>query len=315
MTSNSSFRQVAVLIPCHNEESTIARVVADFRAVAAEATVYVFDNNSSDATVQAARAAGATVRNAEPSGKGNVIRRMFADIEAEVYVLVDGDDTYDASSAPRMIDQLVSRHLDMVVGTRHSDDPTAHRRGHRLGNRVLTKCVGIIFGRSFTDMLSGYRVLSRRFVKSFPAQSAGFETETELAVHALEMRMPVAEMPTAYKPRPMGSESKLHTWRDGLKILHTILILFKSEKPLAFFSIVACACAVLSLILAAPLLKTYLETGLVPRFPTAILSAALMLFGAIFLACGLVLDTVTRGRAEIKRLWYLSIPAPSPHRE
>ncbi len=315
MTSNLVYPHIAVLIPCHNEASTIARVVADFRTALPEAAVFVFDNNSSDATAQAARAAGATVRAAELAGKGNVIRRMFADVEAEVYVLVDGDDTYDASAAPTLIKHLVDKQLDMVVGTRQSDDPTAHRRGHRFGNALLTKCVGIVFGRTFTDMLSGYRVLSRRFVKSFPARSAGFETETELAVHALEMRMSVAEVPTAYKPRPTGSESKLQTWRDGLKILHSILTLFKSEKPLAFFSIVACACAALSLILAAPLFKTYAETGLVPRFPTAILSAALMLFGAIFLACGLVLDTVTRGRAEIKRLWYLSIPAPSPHRE
>ena len=305
------FRDVAVLIPCRNEESTISTVVGDFQTVLAGATVYVFDNNSSDATVRAARQAGATVFQVELQGKGNVIRRMFADVEAEVYVLVDGDDTYDADAAPNLIEHLVGNQLDMIVGARISDNRTAYRHGHRLGNALLTKCVGIIFGRTLVDMLSGYRVLSRRFVKSFPARSAGFETETELSVHALEMRMPMAEVSTAYKPRPMGSESKLKTYRDGLRILYTILTLFKSERPLAFFSIIAGACVILSLILAVPLFTTYIETGLVPRFPTAILSSALVLFGAIFLACGLVLDTVTRGRAEIKRLAYLAIPAPS----
>jgi len=235
---------------------------------------------------------------------------MFADVDAEVYLLVDGDATYDAQAAPRLVDRLRADRLDMVVATRISRQAAAYRRGHWLGNRLLTKCVASIFGRAFTDSLSGFRALSRRFVKSFPAQSPGFETETELNVHALVLQMPVAEVETDYRSRPAGSVSKLETWRDGLRIFAMIVKLFKSERPLAFFSLGALASAATSIALAVPLFETYLRTGFVPRFPTAILSAALMLLGAILLTCGLILDSVTRGRTEMKRLIYLSIPPP-----
>lgn len=308
---DSKFSRVAVLVPCYNEAATIAAVVRNFLAALPGAAVYVFDNNSSDDTVAIARAAGALVRHVPLQGKGNVIRRMFADVDADIYVMVDGDDTYDAAEAGKLVELLANDGLDMVVAARVTEETEAYRRGHRLGNFVLTQCVATLFGRTFTDMLSGYRVFSRRYVKSFPAHSAGFETETELAVHALELRMPVAEVQTAYKSRPEGSESKLNTYRDGFRILMTIAKLFKSEKPLAFFSLGFFGCALLSLILALPLLETYFESGLVPRMPTALLCVALMLSGALLLVCGIVLDTVTRGRAETKRLAYLAIPAPA----
>jgi glycosyltransferase involved in cell wall biosynthesis len=303
---------IAVLVPCYNEATTIAAVVRDFRHALPEAAVYVFDNNSADGTAAVAREAGAIVRAVSDQGKGNVIRRMFADIEADAYVLVDGDGTYDATAAPQLVRTLLCGGLDMVVGTRVSDVRDAYRAGHRFGNRVLTQCVATLFGQTFTDMLSGYRVFSRRFVKSFPAHSAGFETETELTVHALELRMPVAEVATAYGARPEGSTSKLNTWADGLRILLMIVRLFKAEKPLPFFSLGFIACALLSLFLAVPVFEDYLRTGLVPRLPTALLCAATMLFGAVLLACGIVLDTVTRGRMEMKRFAYLSLSAPPP---
>lgn len=301
--------QVALLVPCRNEEATVAAVVAGFRASLPAARCHVFDNRSSDATAAVARAAGAEVHPVALRGKGNVVRRAFADIEADVYVMVDGDATYDAAAAPRLVRRLLDDGLDMVVGARVDQDRAAYRAGHRFGNRLLTGCVGLLFGDTFQDMLSGYRVFSRRYAKSFPAHAAGFEIETELAVHALQLRMPVAEMPTAYGARPEGSTSKLNTYRDGARILGTIARLFKSERPLLFFSIAAAAALLLSLLLAAPLLVTWLETGLVPRFPTAILCAALALLSALALACGLILDTVTRGRIEAKRLAYLAIPA------
>jgi glycosyltransferase involved in cell wall biosynthesis len=303
--------RVAVLIPCYNEALTVARVVADFQRAVAGAQVYVFDNNSSDGTGTIASQAGAVVRTVNEQGKGNVIRRMFADVEADVYVLVDGDDTYDAAEAPMLVGKLLTEGLDMVVGSRVSDDRDAYRTGHRWGNLMLTQFAATIFGRSFKDMLSGYRVFSRRYVKSFPAHSSGFETETELAVHALELKMPVAEVPTAYKPRPAGSDSKLNTYRDGSRIFLTIIKLFKAEKPLLFFSIGFFTCVAVAVALAIPLFQTFLETGLVPRLPTALLCAALVLFGAMLLVCGIVLDTVTRGRMENKRFAYLSIPASS----
>jgi glycosyltransferase involved in cell wall biosynthesis len=311
MTSVPDFGRVAVLIPCYNEASTIEQVVSSFRKALPTATLYVFDNNSNDNTANVARRAGAVVRSVSFQGKGNVIRRMFADVEADVYVLVDGDDTYDAQEAPLLVSKLLEDGLDMVVGARVSDEQAAYRAGHRFGNALLTQFAATIFGRSFTDMLSGYRVFSRRYVKSFPAHSSGFETETELAVHALELKMPVAEVQTAYKSRPVGSESKLNTYRDGFRILLTIVKLFKAEKPLLFFSLGFFACAILSVLLAIPLFETYFRTGLVPRLPTALLCAALMLLGGILLVCGIVLDTVTRGRAEAKRFAYLAIPAPS----
>jgi glycosyltransferase involved in cell wall biosynthesis len=299
---------IAVLVPCHDEAATIAQVVRDFSAALPGATVYVFDNNSSDGTAQIARAAGAVVRAVSLQGKGNVVRRQFADVEADIYVLVDGDGTYDAAAAPLLVDRLARDGLDMVVGARRSVQQQAYRAGHRTGNTLLTQCAGRIFGRSFQDMLSGYRVFSRRYVKSFGAHAAGFETETELTVHALQLRMPVAEVATDYGVRAQGSTSKLNTWRDGWRILATIVKLFKAERPLLFFSIGFAACAAASTLLAIPLLVTYMETGLVPRFPTAILCVALMLLGFLLLGCGLILDTVTRGRIEAKHLAYLRIP-------
>ncbi|MHB8473700.1 MAG: glycosyltransferase family 2 protein [Gammaproteobacteria bacterium] len=300
---------IAVLVPCYNEEATVAAVVERFAQVLPDATIYVYDNNSRDQTVARARAAGAIVRNEARQGKGNVMRRMFSDIDADIYVLVDGDDTYDAASAPALIDKLLSERLDMVVGTRlHSAEDEAFRRGHRFGNDVLTGVVSVLFGRSFSDMLSGYRVFSRRFVKSFPALAAGFETETELTVHALELRMPIAEVVTPYKARPSGSLSKLRTYRDGTRILLTIIALFKEERPLVFFSILAGVLTVLALAIAYPVVVTYMHTGLVPRFPTAILATGIMILASLSLAAGFVLDTVTHGRREMKRLFYLAIP-------
>ncbi len=302
--------RVAVLIPCYNEETAIGRVVADFRTVLPDATVYVYDNNSADRTAEMARAAGATVRHEPLQGKGNVIRRMFADVEADVYVLVDGDDTYHAASSPQMIRRLWNNQLDMVNGARVTDIVAAYRPGHRLGNRVLTGLVARVFGNRIHDMLSGYRVFSRRFVKSFPALASGFETETELTVHALELRMPVAEVKTPYKDRPEGSVSKLNTFRDGFRILRTILTLVKAERPMAFFFAMFFVLFMAGLMLAVPLVDTWLHTGLVPRLPTAVLSMGLVLLAFLSLTCGLILDTVTQGRREMKRMRYLAIPAP-----
>jgi glycosyltransferase involved in cell wall biosynthesis len=303
--------RVAVLIPCYNEEKAIATVVRKFRAALPGAKVYVYDNNSRDRTVAEATAAGAIVRSEPLQGKGNVVRRMFADIEADIYVMTDGDETYHAPSAPLMIEKLVSENLDMVVGSRlQSEAPEAFRAGHHLGNRLLSGAVSSIFGDRFQDMLSGYRVFSRRFVKSFPAVSAGFETETELAVHALALRMPVAEMETPYGARPAGSTSKLRTFRDGFRISWMILMLFKEEKPMLFFFLLFVALALLSLGLAVPVVLTFMATGLVPRMPTAILATGIMLSALLSLASGFVLDNVTRGRREVKRLAYLSYPAP-----
>lgn len=303
--------RIAVLVPCYNEAATVARVVGDFARHLPGADIIVLDNNSCDGTAGVARAAGARVIEVPLQGKGNVVRRGFADIDADVYVLVDGDDTYEAAAAPRLVRRLLDDGLDMVVGARRDQEKAAYRPGHRIGNVLLTRCAGILFGNSFDDMLSGYRVFSRRYVRSFAAHARGFEIETELAVHALQLRMPVAEVDTAYGVRPEGSESKLSTWRDGWRILRTIAKLFKSERPLLFFSIGGIASMVLSVVLAVPLLVTYLETGLVPRFPTAVLCAALALMGFLLLACGLILDTVTRGRIEAKHMAYLAVAAPA----
>lgn len=301
--------RVAVLIPCYNEAATIDTVIARFRASLPHAVIHVFDNNSSDRTADIARAAGASVHRVSLQGKGNVARRMFADVEADVYLMVDGDDTYDAAAAPMLVAKLLDERLDMVVGARCSDERAAYRPGHRFGNVLLTRCAGLLFGRSFNDMLSGYRAFSRRYAKSFPAHSSGFDIETELAVHALQLRMPVAEVDTEYGARPEGSTSKLNTYRDGLRILWRIVRLWKSERPLLFFALGAAACVALSVLLALPLVETYLHTGLVPRFPTAILCAALMVLAGLFGACGLILDTVTRGRIELKHMAYLAVPA------
>lgn len=303
---------MAVIVPCHNEEVAVAQVVGDFQRAMPEASVVVFDNNSTDRTAEVARAAGAEVIPVALRGKGNVVRRMFADVEADIYVMVDGDATYDAASVHRLVDKLLDDHLDMVVGCRETPQTeagAAYRRGHQWGNRLLTGSVASIFGGHFTDMLSGYRAFSRRYAKSFPAASHGFETETELTVHALELRMACGEIVTPYGARPEGSESKLSTYRDGWRILKTIGRLYLSERPLAFFGGCALLLAVMSLGLATPLLVHYLESGTVPRLPTAVLSAAMMISAMLSLSAGMVLDNVTRGRHEVRRLAYLAIPA------
>jgi glycosyltransferase involved in cell wall biosynthesis len=297
-----------VLVPCFNEEAAVATVVADFRKALPSAAIYVYDNNSRDRTAEVARAAGAEVRSEMHQGKGHVVRRMFADIEADVYVLVDGDATYDAPSAPAMIEKLLNEHLDMVVGLRVDQGEAAYRRGHRTGNRMLTRFLSTVFGHAFKDILSGYRVFSRRFVKSFPVLSDGFEIETELTVHALELALPVAEIETPYYARPQGSFSKLNTWRDGFRILGTILKLYRTEKPLSFFTGIGVLLAALAVGLAVPVFITYLEQGVVPRLPTALLSTGLMIVAMLSVSSGLVLDTVTRGRREMKLLAYLSQP-------
>ena len=302
--------RIAVLIPCHDEAATIAAVVEGFRRQLPDARIYVFDNRSIDDTARIAAAAGAEVRTVLLLGKGNVVRRMFADVEADVYVMADGDNTYDVAAAGMLVDKFIHEALDMVVGSRVSEEVAAYRSGHRFGNVLLTRSVGLLFGNTFTDMLSGYRVFSRRYVKSFPANATGFEIETELTVHALQLRMPVMEVATRYGSRPAGSTSKLNTWRDGVRVLLTIFGLYKSEKPLAFYSLAFTLCTVTAVILAIPVFEVYLQTGLVPRIPTALLCTGLVLLGVILLACGLVLDTVTRGRKEAKRLAYLAIPAP-----
>ncbi len=298
--------RIAVLIPCFNEAQSIARVVTDFRAALPSAKVYVYDNNSDDETASLARGAGADVRRETAQGKGNVIRRMFADVEADVYVLVDGDGTYDAAIAPDLVKRLLDDRLDMVNVARDGDED-AYRSGHRFGNALLTWMVSAVFGRQISDVLSGYRAFSRRFVKSFPGLSRGFEIEAELTVHALELRLPIGEMRARYRARAEGSASKLSTYRDGVRIVATIFGLIKEERPLQFFASIAAVLAIGALLLAAPLIVTYLETGLVPRFPTAILATGMMLAALLSLACGLILGTVTRGRKEMKRLHYLSI--------
>lgn len=300
--------RIAVLVPCYNEEVAIGRVVDNFRNALPTATVYVYDNNSKDNTVGEAIKAGAQVHSEPLQGKGNVVRRMFADIEADVYVLVDGDDTYDAATAPELIRLLETESLDMVNGARVTDIKQAYRAGHVLGNRMLTGMVQMIFGKRIGDLLSGYRVFSRRFVKSFPALSSGFEIETELTVHALELRMPIAEVQTQYKDRPEGSASKLRTFHDGFRILKTIATLLKEERPLQFFSWLFLVLSILSFVLAWPVINEYLATGLVPRLPTAILATGTMLLAFHSLFSGLVLDTVTHGRRELKRMAYLAIP-------
>ncbi len=302
--------KIAVVIPCYNEEATICKVLAGFKAAMPDASIYVYDNNSSDRTVELARANGAIIRCENLQGKGNVVRRIFADVEADAYVLVDGDATYDPGFAPEMVQRLLDERLDMVVGTRISPEQQAYRRGHQFGNRLLTGTVAHLFGNRFTDMLSGYRVFSRRFAKSFPAMSDGFETETELTIHALALRLPVAEVQTPYGARPEGSVSKLRTYSDGFKILRLIMVLYKNERPLQFFSFLAVALALLAIGLGLPLFITFTQTGLVPRLPTAILSTGLVLLAWLSFATGLILDTVTRGRMEMRRLAYLLI---GPH--
>ncbi|MBB3692990.1 glycosyltransferase family 2 protein [Sphingomonas sp. BK580] len=302
--------RVAVLLPCYNEEAAIADTIAGFRQALPDAVIYVYDNNSRDGTVAVARAAGAVVRTERIQGKGAVVRRMFADIDADVYVMADGDATYDAASAPAMVDRLLDEQLDMVVGTRVGDAAAAYRRGHRLGNSLLTGMLTRLFGRSFSDILSGYRVFSRRFVKSFPVLSVGFEIETEISVHALELKMPLGEVETRYSARPAGSVSKLSTYGDGWRILRTIATLYRIERPLWFFGGAGVLLALLAVVLALPLAVTYAHTGLVPRLPTAVLVTGLMILAALCGFAGLILDTVVRGRREVRRLAYLAHAAP-----
>ncbi|WP_425230277.1 glycosyltransferase family 2 protein [Sphingomonas sp.] len=301
---------IAVLLPCYNEEAAIARTVADFRAALPTATVYVYDNNSADGTMAVAQAAGAVVRRERVQGKGAVVRRMFADVDADIYVMADGDATYDAASAPALVARLLDEQLDMVVGARVHEADEAYRRGHQFGNALLTGMLARLFGRSFTDILSGYRVFSRRFVKSYPALSTGFEIETDISVHALELRMPVAEIETPYFARPEGSASKLNTYRDGWRILRTIVTLYRIERPLLFFGSVGAVLGLAALLLAIPLALTYAHTGLVPRFPTAIAATGLVILAALSFFAGLILDTVVRGRREVRRLAYLGLRAP-----
>ena len=297
---------IAVLLPCYNEEAAIAQTVAGFRAALPGAIVYVYDNNSRDRTVAVARAAGAVVRRERVQGKGAVVRRMFADVDADIYVMADGDATYDAASAPALVARLLDEQLDMVVGSRVHEADDAYRRGHRFGNAVLTGMLARLFGRSFTDILSGYRVFSRRFVKSYPALSPGFEIETDISVHALELRMPVAEVETPYFARPEGSASKLSTYGDGWRILRTILTLYRIERPVLFFGSIGLVLALVAVALGIPLALTFARTGLVPRFPTAILATGLVILAVLCVFAGLILDTVVRGRREVRRLAYLS---------
>ena len=302
--------RVAVLVPCYNEETAIAKVVGDFRAALPAATVYVYDNNSKDQTMERAREAGAVVRSEQRQGKGNVVRRMFADIEADLYVLVDGDDTYDAGAAPRMVAGLIAAGADILTARRIHTDAAAYRPGHVMGNRLLTGLAAALFNVKLGDMLSGYRVFSRRFVKSFPLTAQGFGIETELTIHAVRLMMPMIEMDTRYKERPVGSISKLNTWRDGFRILSTIGYLVREERPLIFFSFFFFLLAAISLLIGTPVVTEFLRTGQVPRLPTAVLAMGLMLLAFLSLTCGLILDTVTRGRWELKRMSYLAFPGP-----
>ena len=302
--------RIAVLLPCYNEEAAIAATVEGFRKALPGATIYVYDNNSRDRTKPVAAAAGAVVRSETQQGKGHVVRRMFADIEADVYLMADGDLTYDAGAAPRMVRLIVDDQLDMVVGIRRHEAQDAYRGGHVLGNRLFTRLLSGLFGRSFTDIFSGYRAFSRRFVKSFPVLSQGFEIETEMSVHALELRMPVGEIETRYGARPEGSHSKLSTFGDGWRILKTIVTLYRIERPVLFFGGIGALLVIAALIMAVPLVFTYLETGLVPRFPTAILATGMTIVAVLAFFAGLILDTVTRGRREMRRLAYLALPPP-----
>lgn len=303
--------RIAVILPCYNEEAAIAETIAGFRAALPTATIYVYDNNSRDRTADIARLSGAVVRTERQQGKGHVVRRMFADVDADIYIMADGDLTYDPKAAPEMVRMLVEEQFDMVVGTRQHEVAEAYRGGHVIGNRLFTGLLSRLFGRSFTDIFSGYRVFSRRFVKSFPALSQGFEIETEISVHALELRMPVGELVTAYGARPEGSASKLSTYRDGWRILTTIGTLYRIERPVLFYGSIAALLTIAAIIVAVPLLITYLDTGLVPRFPTAILATGMVIVAVLSFFAGLILDTVTRGRREVRRLAYLAYPAPN----
>lgn len=301
--------RIAVTIPCYNEAVTIAKVITDFRTALPEAEIYVFDNNSTDNTAQIARDAGAIVRTERRQGKGHVVRRIFSDVEADIYIMVDGDDTYDASVAPTLVELLKRNHVDMVVGTRANVTEDAGREGHAFGNKLFNKIYGRLFGKQFSDIFSGYRVFTRRFVKSFPAISSGFEIETEMSVHCSQLGIPTLERPTHYGVRPDDSHSKLRTFRDGFRILGMFAMLAKETRPAAFFGVIGLALTALAALLAAPLLLTYFETGLVPRFPTAILATGLVIMATISGVCGLILDSLARARLEAKRAVFLTYPA------
>jgi len=308
LDSPQSQPRIAVLLPCYNEEAAIAATVAGFKQALPTATVYVYDNNSSDRTREIAAKAGAIVRSERQQGKGHVVRRMFADVDADVYVIADGDLTYDSKAAPAMVDMLIAEQLDMVVGTRRHEEKEAFRGGHVIGNKLFTGLLAGLFGRSFTDIFTGYRVFSRRFVKSFPVLSSGFEIETEISVHALELRMPVGEVETAYAARPEGSHSKLSTYSDGWRILKTIVTLYRIERPVLFYGSIGALLLLAAILLSIPLVITYLHTGLVPRVPTAILVTGMVVVAVLCFFAGLILDTVTRGRREVRRLAYLALP-------
>ena len=302
--------RIAVTIPCYNEAVTIAKVIADFRSALPDATIYVFDNNSTDNTAQVAREAGAVVRTETRQGKGHVVRRMFADIDADIYLMVDGDDTYDASIAPTLIELLKRNHVDMVVGTRADVTKDAGREGHAFGNKLFNKIYGRLFGKQFSDIFSGYRVFTRRFVKSFPAVSSGFEIETEMSVHCSQLGIPTLERPTVYGVRPEDSQSKLRTFRDGFRILGMFAMLAKETRPAAFFGTIGMGLVLLAAVLAVPLLATYAQTGLVPRFPTAILATGLVITATVLAVSGLILDSLARARIEAKRAVFLSLQNP-----
>jgi len=308
LDSPQSQPRIAVLLPCYNEEAAIAATIAGFKQALPTAIIYVYDNNSSDRTREIAAEAGAVVRSERQQGKGHVVRRMFADVDADVYVIADGDLTYDSKAAPAMVDLLIMEQLDMVVGTRRHEEKEAFRGGHVIGNRLFTGLLAGLFGRSFTDIFTGYRVFSRRFVKSFPVLSSGFEIETEISVHALELRMPVGEVETAYAARPEGSHSKLSTYSDGWRILKTIVTLYRIERPVLFYGSIGALLLLAAILLSVPLVITYVHTGLVPRVPTAILVTGMTVVAVLCFFAGLILDTVTRGRREVRRLAYLALP-------
>lgn len=299
--------RVAVLLPCYNEALAINHVIRAFTKTLPRAEIYVFDNNSTDGTERVAVAAGAIVHKELKRGKGNVVRRMFADVEADVYVMVDGDGTYDTNAVVEMIDKLCQENLDMVVGVRQDAGGNAYRKGHRWGNRMLTGTISMLFGDQFTDVLSGYRVMSRRFVKSFPALATGFEIEAMLSIYALQLGLPIAEVPCRYRDRIEGTTSKLNTLRDGFRILSSIVTLFKDTKPFVFFGFISLILFFLSLGIGLPIVGEYLQTGLVPRFPTAFLAASLMVMALISATCGLILTSVGTGRLEAKRFQYQSL--------
>ena len=304
---------IAILLPCYNEGPAIYEVVRSFQKALPGATVYVYDNNSADNTIEEARRAGAIVRSETRQGKGHVIRRMFADIDADIYVMADGDGTYDAEAAPELVKKMTDENLDMVVGTRHSvEGHETYRKGHEFGNWLLTTTVRTIFGQGFQDMLSGYRVFSRRFVKSFPALSTGFQIETEITIHALSLTLPCAEVQTRYFERAEGTASKLSTYKDGILILSFIMLLFKEIRPFVFFTAIAALMALFSLGLGLPVIIEFFKTGLVPRLPTAVLSASIMMIGVLSFLCGIILDSLSRGRIEQKRLRYI---ATTNHKE